>query len=200
MTDEANAPETMKVEWTQTVEDMAAFGARSLDKSSTARRNLWIGWFGWPVLIIFLVLGSLWDQLLKDPAGLLEKRFPWFLFLSVILLYWLFTYPRRVKRRRQNVLEGMYGEKGNEHLFGYRSLTVTSDALLVEAQYIKSTFRWKAINGIKMGDDYVDIHIAPLEAITIPRSAFQTGDEFQAFVELARKYHAAATGQSAAGA
>ena len=160
-----------------------------------------MGWFGLPALIVFLVLGSLWDQLLEDPAGLLGRRHLWFVCVSTMAIIWLFIRsPLYWKRLQQESVRRMYREKGNERLFKYISVTVTPEALHQEGQHIKSTYRWKVIERIEAGESYLDFHIVDLVSITIPRSAFQTGDEFQAFVELARKYHAAATGQPAAGA
>ena len=160
-----------------------------------------MGWLGLPALIVFLVLGSLWDQLLEDPVGLLGRRYLWFVCVSTMAITWLFIRsPLYWKRLQQESVRRMYREKGNERLFKYISVTVTPEALHQEGQHIKSTYQWKVIERIEAGESYLDFHIVDLVSITIPRSAFQTGEQFQAFAELAQKHHAAATGQSAAGA
>ena len=190
----------MKVEFTATVEDAVAFHVRSARRSGELRRNRARSSIRFLSLLLLMLLVSWHESGKPGLAKYVFSHLSWIVILLVSLGLFPWLFPWLMSKRHGDEIKRIYSDEAMQSLFGYSAVTITPEVIHNDSHYSKVSIRWKAVREIVESDEFVDIYLTGMSAITIPRSAFQSGEEFQAFVELARKYHAAAIGQSAAGA
>lgn len=59
---------------------------------------------------------------------------------------------------------------------------------MFSSEWIDGAVKWPAVEAVESNADYAYIYIASLQAYGVPRRAFNDDLQFQAFVELARRY------------
>jgi YcxB-like protein len=74
-------------------------------------------------------------------------------------------------------------------------LEITSDGLFCSAELGESTIKWPAYTHVFGTSEHIYLYRGPQRAIIIPRRAFASPEEAEAFLQAAQEWHAAATAQ-----
>jgi hypothetical protein len=77
-------------------------------------------------------------------------------------------------------------QPGVRTLLGWKRVTLTEEALLSEAKFIKVENLWKGIRKIVRSKHYLLIYNTALSAYVIPRRAFASVEDWDRFYEFAR--------------
>lgn len=100
----------------------------------------------------------------------------------------IFLAPQVVRRRQRRLYRRIFLEGNNRTLLGTRRLRLAPQGLMFSSELIESTVKWPAVESIETNADYVYLYVAAVQAYVVPRRAFNDDLQFQAFVELARRY------------
>jgi hypothetical protein len=184
----------MEVEFELTEDDLLAFHrclraavhrrAREEQRRNPATKWVAVG-IGVAVGCLVVFADSYW-AILRD-LGLV-------LLGAVLTLVWLINLGRPSKVIRKLMQEG----RNVRHL-QRRKVTTTPEGIGVVRPEMTVHYAWSGIDWIEATPDHAFFFISTRDAITVPRSAFATGEEFQAFVEQARRWHEAASLNQVAG-
>jgi hypothetical protein len=181
--DELRGQTTMAVEYTLTVEDVAAFvryHAKQPRIGSRARLPEW----PWLLLMGVALAILLWRQLLRPGPFLLslvDGALVVF-FLGCFLLYFFDKPLRRYLRLRAVRRNPRYPER--------RTLAISAEALMASNPSSATTIFWHAIPRIAADAEHAYFYLAPTKAIILPGRAFADARQFAEFVDTARRYHA----------
>jgi len=184
----------MEVEFELTEDDLVAFNhclraAVRRRAREESRRNRAPGWvavgIGVAVACLVVVADSYW-AILRD-LGLV-------LLGAVLTIVWLLTVARPSKVIRKVLQEG----RNVRHL-QRRKVTTTPEGIGIFRPEMTVHYTWSGIDWIEATPDHVFFFISTRDGIVVPRAAFATDAEFQAFVEQARRWHEAATLNQVAG-
>lgn len=90
--------------------------------------------------------------------------------------------------KQREILRKVLLEESNRTLLGTRRLRLTPEGVMYSSEWIESAVKWPAVEAVESTADCAYIYIASLQAYGVPRRAFNDDLQFQAFVELARRY------------
>ncbi|HXX95274.1 MAG TPA: YcxB family protein [Planctomycetota bacterium] len=177
----------MQIEFDFTKEDRVAFNVYHLEHSPTHRRNRWTS-----LLWASAVWVVLWGVLVatnESPGRAARALWPLLMFVPV----YAFIYPPLRRRHARRIIDRILDEGQNRAVLGRKRVTMTSVDLTAGDDMKSTTARWDAVERIEVTEAYAYIYISGSEAVILPRRAFPTDDEFQDWIEIARKYQAAAS-------
>lgn len=102
------------------------------------------------------------------------------------VLVW-FLYPVVYRRRLQSAVTQMYSEGRNRAFDEPRRITLSSEFLTYATPLSQSVTRWAAIERVATTDEHIFIYLSSVAAITVPRSAFSSPEDFAAFASRAQQ-------------
>jgi len=172
----------MKATYELTRDDLAAFIEYHQRSSPTARRQR-LGCFGVALCALMVLPAGI---LLTTDKPLLETAADiWPLLLGPIL-FAIFAIPYFRWRTRQ-LSDRMLSEGKNKEFYGKCELEVGDDAL-TETRPSGSTIRnWSSVERVVTTPSHLFVYTSGIEAYVVPRRAFPTESELNAFVDVIRK-------------
>jgi hypothetical protein len=78
---------------------------------------------------------------------------------------------------------------------GVSSFATETESLTVRTNHSTTCIRWSGISKIAETADHAFLYISSTEAHVVPRRAFASVRDFEAFIDRAIKYHESAIGQ-----
>ena len=179
--------EVSEVAYDLNVDDMVAFGVFHLCHSATER----------PGRRIVTVLAALFAVAAAPFAYFAWARGdPFTLFINLLLVAacvvfrfgvyhpWLVRRYCRLTFRPDRI----------RAVLGPNRLRISSIDLSESSELLETNAKWAAVESIEWNENYVYIVVAFYHFFVVPRRAFNDDLQFQAFVELARRYWRQATG------
>jgi hypothetical protein len=79
----------------------------------------------------------------------------------------------------------------DDNLVGERRLTLGPDSLSVQAAGSVATHKWKSLREIVVEKNHAFFYTSKLSAVIVPRRAFPSSRDFDAFIATAREFHKA---------
>lgn len=172
----------MQVSFTLLERDLVEFNLFHHDHSPTARRVMRRLKLMVALVAIMLALLSILNA--QEPGQALYPVGLWLVAGVVVLVALQLLWPRVVKgNARKLISEGV-----NRTMLGPRVVTISPEGISQRTNYSDSKYFWPCIERIVTNADYAFVYLSALSAIIIPRAAFKTAEEFEAFVATARQY------------
>jgi hypothetical protein len=171
----------LEVEYEITPADLFSFQWRAISRSAVARRARRKVYLY--VFIAFLVLALL-PAISSDGFVLPRANLIWVLivFPIVVLISW---YLER-RHTRRAILELLKEEKPGRGQLGGHKISLKETGLVESTAVGESRTSWAGVHRIEQDQDYIFIYTAPNAAHMIPKRAFSSLQEAEAFYQLAR--------------
>lgn len=177
---------SLNVRFEMTKEDLIEFSLwhQSQSRSIVSRRRR--------IVVVFGGLG-----ILLGVFKLLKPELPDYVWVgSGALLLLAPILPIRIRQASRTLLQKMMDEGANRGLVGRREVSITPLELANVGDLTSVTIRWPAIERIAVTDGALYCYWNAAGAVIIPRRAFASPAEFDAFVEAARRYQTDAAGRA----
>jgi len=177
----------MTFEYECTVYDLVAFNLYHNLNSATGRRQYLRLLYVVPVMVAVAYACSchFLEMPFNTPVEIVAVLVPMLVFIPVYLAILPGIYRRKIRQ----LVTSMAREGHNRRLFGIHEVTLTKDGITDSGDYGHSFTRWHAIERVARTDEYAFVYVNTMSAIFIPRRAFAFPEEFEAFVDEARRYH-----------
>ena len=181
----------MKVNYELTREDLAAFVAYHQEASPAVRRQR----FG-ALLIAFGALMILPVAILLSRDGpLLETALAIWPLLLGPTLFAIFA-PAYIRWRTRQITGRMLSEGQNKEYYGECELEAGDEGLTETRPSGSTTRNWASVERVVTTASHLFLYTSGIEAFVVPRRAFSTESQFQAFLDRIEERR----GQSASGA
>ena len=170
----------MQLDYEIVLEDIAAFSLHHARTSRLSRRRLRFS----QALGIFstLVLVMVW------PGWTGVERVVFFIvFCLLFLIAYPVYYQWAIKRNARKI----YSQGANKSLIGEHTIVIDSEGVTERSAVAESKIAWSGVERIEEDGHNVYFYIGPLQAYVIPKRAFQTPDDGEAFLQLAQSYRSA---------
>ncbi len=182
----------MTIDFMTTADDFIAFNLFHFKNSPTLKRQL---------LITRLAYAFFLAVILSLPYTAYVKELPFFACLFPILgvvvgILIFLAYPRMHEKNLRKQLSKVLKEGGNEGMIGKQKIVITPEAVINETPAGEQKAFWSSVDKIVETRDYIFLYVSSVSAAIIPRSAFPSDEQRNAFLELAKQYHSAATGRT----
>jgi hypothetical protein len=180
----------MTTEFDLTKEDFIAFNLyHHLHSSRTLRKQYRRARFA-PLFGFLLIWGGIWFLAVQQTGTPLNTAIA----LSPILsgaFFVLIAMPWAYRRKIKALVQGMLAEDMNRSLFSRRRITLSSDCITDSTEFTQSTTVWRGVVRLDRNDDYLFLYTSTLHAIIVPRRAFATPSDFDAFTRTANQHYTA---------
>jgi len=179
----------MTAEYEITKADLCAFNLYHHRHSPTARRQYLRSWFI-PAFAWLLVCIGIWylaDRERGTPSRTLLDLLPLFSIVPLYLLYFPWVYRRKLRK----IVDGMVSEGKNRGLFSHHRVTISPEGVTDSGEHNQTATAWRAVERVAAAGEHAYIYTSALSAIIVPRRAFASPSEFEAFVQTAREYQGA---------
>jgi hypothetical protein len=177
----------MEVEYEITRDDLYAFQWRAVFHSPMGRRSRRMVYLLWFVALLLAAIvpaiGPDGFTLSRVSFGFLITAFP-----IVALAQWF------VERRliRGTILGLLKDEKPGKGHLGKHRLVLSEDGVLESTAVGDSRTSWSGVDRVEENREYIFIYTTPTAAHMIPKRAFRSADEAEAFYRFAGQRRAAA--------
>ena len=178
--------EVSEVVYQLDVEDLVELALHNHQRSRALRRQF----------VIVRVVASIAALLVFTPLLLAPRIDAFPILVASFFALLIFLAPPWIRRRQRRLYRRIFGEGSNRTLLGPRLMRLTPGGLTSHSELVESTVKWPALESIETDAEYAYFYIASIQAITVPRRAFNDDLQFRSFVELARRYWREATGAS----
>jgi len=181
----------MTIEFNVTVDDFIAFNLFHFKNSPAFQRQL---------LITRSAFAFILAAILSLPCPVLVGQLSYVAFLFPIVgivvgIIAFLAYPRMHEQNLRKQLPKMLNEGGNEGVIGKQKIVITPEAVINETPAGEQKAFWSSVDKIVETSDYIFLYVSSMSAAIIPRSAFPSEEQRNAFLELAKQYHHSATGR-----
>lgn len=156
----------MTIQFTQTLQHVNDFAVHHWRKH-TLRRFLVI------FLLIFVAL-SVFGLMNAEEGVTASSLLSYLIPMALILVIWVFLMPILIKMRFKRA-------KDRNVWTGERTIILEDDKVVLETDRTKSEYRWNAIRKVELSKLNYLLYISSVQAILIPRDAFLTDTEREAF-------------------
>lgn len=112
-------------------------------------------------------------------------------FFIVLSLVWLFAYPFYYRWAVKRNARKMYSESASKDLLGEHTMVIDAEGVSETSAVGESKIAWSGVERIEDDGNSVYFYIGPVQAYVIPKRAFRTREDEQAFVQLAQAYRSA---------
>ena len=184
----ARPPAALKVEYTLTAEEYAAFFRYHLDHpprpQDDLRRRAWLymSFFG---LLTFLFVVAYFAAVVELS---LAEYVPGLVFLPLFLLsVFYFFFGKGL--RRWSLLRNVHH---NRPFFDPRTLEISEEALTITLPSGTFSFRWHTLERVVEQPGLAYFYISKVEAFILPKRVFAHERDFAEFVDTARRHRAEA--------
>jgi hypothetical protein len=167
----------MHIEYQLVLEDIAAFGLHVSRTSRLSKRRLRFTQASG--IFSTLVLVMIWPR-----WSTLERV----LLLSGLCLFWMWGYPSYYRWAIKRNHRKLYSGSENKGVLGNHFLAIGPEGVRERSAVGESTTAWIGIERIEDDEQYLFLYTGPLQAHLIPKRAFATSQEADAFFRLAQTY------------
>ena len=178
----------LSVSYEFTKDDLVAFNRYHSRNSPTARRQYFRA-----LIIIPAVWLAIW-LLLVYSAGKKDGDFlraaSALKTLIIFLPAYCLLFPVFHRRTLRRAIDGMIDEGSNRRLFGQKTITASESGITERGEHGSSTTAWSAVERIVRLEDVTYVYVSALSAEIVPRRAFQSGSEYDAFISRLQDFHA----------
>jgi hypothetical protein len=170
------------------IEDVIAFNMHHRARSAVAKRVRWL------LTVLLLILAAVAARAGVTAIGEnLPAAAVFFLILAVIAAFASLFSGNVLRALTRRSVRNFLREGSNRAILGTRRLQISTVGLSKSSELIETKAKWAAVEKIDTTREYAYFYIASIEAYVVPRRAFNDDLQFQAFVELARRYWRQAT-------
>ncbi len=170
----------MQVDYQIVLEDLAAFSLHHARTSRFSRRRLRTSQ-AWGIFCT-LVLVMVW------PGWSKVERV---LFVIGMGLLWLIGYPLYYKWAIKRNIRKIYSQSESKSVLGEHTIAIEPEGVAERSGVHESRIAWSGIERIEDGGQYIYLYIGPLHAYVIPKRAFKTDTDAEAFLQQAQAYRLA---------
>lgn len=143
------------------------------------------------VLVLLVVVGLLVGLIpLLRPAA----RALWA--VSAVFIGAACLLPFNFNKAARRIVDKMLSEGQNKGLLGLKEVTLSPAEIGTTGALRSASTRWPAVERIVTTDEALYVYVSALEALIVPRRAFETPQEFEDFAATARRFQAEAAGRS----
>ena len=133
--------------------------------------------------LIMFVLGTYIALMLLVSYGV-EFTGEILIWLSCFLVVFLFLFRRSHRKQMNRLIE----PEGFESTLAPTTLTLDAEGVTVENDFHFTRLKWLAITQVRENPDYLFFYTNPLTAHAVPKRAFPTPADADAFYAFARRY------------
>lgn len=123
-------------------------------------------------------------------------RINWAIAIGLFFGLSAFFVPLLVRRNMRRQIKGLLNESKGAGRANHRRITVALDGVVEQTQLVELKVRWPGVDRIDADPNYVYFVYTSVSATIIPRQAFHDTAHVSAFLDAARRWHAAALGGS----
>ncbi|MBX7072501.1 MAG: YcxB family protein [Pirellulales bacterium] len=123
-------------------------------------------------------------------------RVNWAIAIGVFVGFCAFLVPLLTRRNMRRQIKGLLNESKGAGRANHRRVTVALDGVVEQTQLAELKVRWPGVDRIDADPNYVYFVYTSVSATIIPRHAFHDTAHVSAFLDAARRWHAAALGGS----
>ena len=109
----------------------------------------------------------------------------WIINALVLFAWWQF-YPRRVEAMARRSTQKLYAEGRNAGMLGPTTVTIEPEWLSEASSEREVRTRWRSVERMDETPDYVFLYVTGFSAVIVPRRAFVSPADQDAFLALAR--------------
>jgi cell division protein FtsW (lipid II flippase) len=158
----------MDIQFTQTMQHVHDFAIHHWRKH-TLRRFLSIFLIIFAVLSIVMLFFINGEEELKS-ADVLSFFIP----MLLILIIWVFLMPLFIKMR--------FNKSKDQRVWtGERTVTLEEDKVKLQTENVNTEYKWSGIKKVEVSKLNYLLYVSSVQAIIIPRDAFLTDTEREAF-------------------
>lgn len=175
----------MKIEYNVTLDDLLDFNMYHCTNSQTVKQSLFNQRYLTPVF--FLAIPFLLNYFEGESLAFV---LPPFIAMSVL---WIVFYPRYFMRHiKKNVTKAL-SEGENKGIVGYHTLTITSEEIVETSKVRETKSRWSSVQKVISTGNNILIYTSAMGAIIIPLRAFESKEQTEEFIQMAKSYQKKAT-------
>jgi len=164
----------VRIEYTNTIDDIAAFHAFHLEHSPYLRRTQMLLRFVFPYLFIILTAVSF-----VSSGRLTSANYA----ILIVSLVWILVIPPFYKHSAKSAARKVYSEGPSRALFTKHVLTVSSEGIHDETAHSSTLIGWPALNETEEDRGRIYVYYSSGDAFMVPHSAFQSAAEKEEFVK-----------------
>lgn len=110
------------------------------------------------------------------------------LFFIVMCLLWLIGYPSYYRWTIKRNARRIYSQSESKSVLGAHTIAIGPEGVSERTAVGESRIAWSGIERIEDDDEYLFLYIGPLVAHVIPKRAFKTAEDANAFLHQAQSY------------
>jgi hypothetical protein len=170
----------MQVDYQIGLDDIGAFSLHHARTSKLSKRRLLstqiMGVFS---TIILSMVWPGWDNVDR------------IVFFVLIALLWLVGYPFYYRWAIKRNIQKIYSQTESRNVIGEHTIAIEPEYVTERSPVGESRTAWSGIEKIQSDEQYIYIYVGPLNAFVIPKRAFKSGEESEAFLQQAQAYRLA---------
>jgi hypothetical protein len=165
----------MKVKYTLKEEDFITFNKYHLRTSKIGKQKiLMLRWIGPAMFMVATVLHAIFlgfDSLFAST-------------MALISVFWYYWYPSRVEKEVSIAVRKMLAEGENRSFLAEQTLELLEIGVVLSNEYETQTMSWSTFIKVEKTEDNIYLFKSPVMAIVIPRSAFESIEQYVEFYEF----------------
>lgn len=110
------------------------------------------------------------------------------IFFVVLSLVWLVAYPFYYQWAVKRNARKMYSESASKGLLGEHTMVIDAEGVSERSAVGESKIAWSGIERIEDDGKSIYLYIGPVQAYVIPKRAFRTREDEEAFLQTAQAY------------
>ncbi len=177
--------DTVELAYHVTLDDIHAFNlhyARTSPQSLRSRRSVRFA--------LTFLLGALLCSL-----GVLSKApLPFWLMGFLILGGWWAMFPRRLEQMLRRYTERLYASGKNAGVLGPHRLSAGPEWLSESTDVREVRTHWRAVERVEDAGEHLFLYVTAFSAVIVPKRAFATPADAEAFARLAEERRRAHSG------
>jgi hypothetical protein len=170
----------MQVDYQIGLDDIGAFSLHHARTSKLSRRRLRstqiLGIFS---LVVLVMVWPGWDNVDR------------IVFFIVMALFWLVGYPFYYRWAIKRNIRKIYSQTESRNVIGEHTIAIEPEYVIEKSPIGESRTAWSGIEKIQSDGQYIYVYVGPLYAFVIPKRAFKTGEDAEAFLQQAQAYRLA---------
>ena len=181
----------LNIEYELTPDDYAAFNLFTMQHSPTFKRQLKLARYIPP--IIFLI-GWCYILISAIPRGFKTYTIVALALLFAFAIAWILLMPASYRRNIRKTASKMSMEGSRKGIFGKTAITFTSDEIAIVRKDEEIKAKWGILSNIVENDTHIFMYSSSVEALVIPKRAFESDSAIASFLETVRQYKAQSEG------
>lgn len=200
--------EPLKIDYELLIEDHVEFSVRenlnlnshysALERSFAILKHLAFVVLGMTLILLF---GYFLNDNIQSKMQIDEYLYRTYqseIFIIVLSLYFLFLVsisflkPLRnfwLRRCFVKSFPKMFSTGRNKMWLSPSTLTISEDEILNQTEYSKSHYSWEVVEKVQVLEGVLEIFVASIMAVIVPKRFFETEKEFEEFFEAAKRLY-----------